>query len=182
METKSKPETSGTLTGKQKVFAIFSNFVSLLRGAWCLSFREFVKELEVLGLEGAAFGPREYLHALEKYLKITIQVDICPVSQFPIERGKAEGKGLVSCLGYDASTRTATITVLDTLSWISMVAAVYHELAHIAAGHHLESVELVSTSEPEYVSQKPPETAHVLSAWQLIPSCASMVQSPSHRV
>lgn len=159
-ETKREPNTSESLTRKQRAIAVLSNIMALLRGGWFLSFREFVKELEVLGLQGAAFGPKEYLYALEQYLRITIKVEICPLAEFPVERQKVERAGFVSCLGYDGPTRTATITVLDTLSWVSTVSAVYHELAHIAAGHHLESVDPEHLSEPEYVSHKYPNTEY----------------------
>lgn len=100
-------------------------------------------ELASLGLLGSRFSVEEYRAALEGRLGIKIEIEEIP------DRGAAwseefVAEGDIAEVLYSPVRREAIIVVRDSLreeSWPTYELAVYHELSHLAAGHHLRLLE-----------------------------------------
>lgn len=100
-------------------------------------------ELASLGLLGKRFGIEEYRAALEKRLGIGIEIEEVP------DRGTAwsdefAAEGIIAEVLYNSERREALILMRDSLReepWPAYELAVFHELSHLAAGHHLRILE-----------------------------------------
>lgn len=93
--------------------------------AW-IPYEEHVRELAVLKISGRAYGPEDYRDALESYVQGPIRIKTVP----ELITGPA-----VATTSYDPVTGAVTIWVPARLSWWLRQYAIYHELAHVAAGH-----------------------------------------------
>lgn len=102
-----------------------------------LSFAEFLDELSLLGLRGRIFGPLEYARALGTYLDMEITFMLVRDSSYPEVRRALVRAGKVAALQYSVDSGKARIWLPDSISPVSLSAAVYHELSHVAAGHPL---------------------------------------------
>lgn len=119
-----------------RAFGAVSFLVSLVRGG-CITFSEYLEELDALGLKGKTFGPECYRSALESYLDIRVEIVIVDDSEdFDARRAFIE-EGSTAVLWYRTERALVQVFVLSSLSSLEMTASIYHELSHLAAGHLL---------------------------------------------
>lgn len=128
----------------------------------------FLEELEILGLKGKRFGPCEYADALASYLGVRISFEILDDARDPrLARGFVRA-GRTACLWYDKQADTLRIFVPGSLPPVEMTAALYHELAHLAAGHSLDSYGPYNKGSqrkkalPKRLARRPPTTSSAL--------------------
>lgn len=102
-----------------------------------LPYEEHVRELAVVGLIGQAYTAHRYAEVLQTFLGIHIKIRKVPVIvRNPAKSYTAEKRGAaLASLEFDEATHTATLWVLDDLDWWLEQYVVFHELAHLAAGH-----------------------------------------------
>ncbi|MDP9474277.1 MAG: hypothetical protein M3R38_00985 [Actinomycetota bacterium] len=119
---------------------------------WCnpvdLTFDQFVYELALLRLKGTHFTAADYAHALAKRLgtpvrlqTLTSYVSLAPDSleARAVRRDLAiSGHMGVTVMTHDegAGTVSYLILYLDDLDWWLREHTLFHELGHVAAGHH----------------------------------------------
>lgn len=103
------------------------------------TYEDFLEELVRLGLYGRAFGPEEYASALGHYLGVSIHLTICRDSQHPEIHRNLVREGKIAALQYSPDRAEAMVWLLDSVSAVTLGAAVYHELGHLAAGHPLQA-------------------------------------------
>lgn len=102
-----------------------------------ITFSEFLEELEELGLKGRTFGPECYRRALERFLRLRIELLVVDDAGDSETRRAFIEKGHTAALWYRPERNLAQVFVLSSLPPLEMTAAVYHELSHLAAGHHM---------------------------------------------
>ena len=102
-----------------------------------LPYEEHVRELAVLGLIGQAYTAHRYAEVLQTFLGIRIEIRKVPVIvRNPANGYAAQKRGTaLASLEYGENTRTATLWILEDLDWWLEQYVVFHELAHLAAGH-----------------------------------------------
>jgi hypothetical protein len=105
-----------------------------------LAFEGLRLELARLGLLGRRFTWREYLAALEERLGIDIEVTEYPDLSQGVLDDLDEPEDLLAEVNYRPDERRAVIVVRESLRlrpWPAFELSVFHELSHLAAGHHL---------------------------------------------
>ncbi len=80
----------------------------------------------MLNLLGRPYTPDDYAEALAEHLEMTIRIRRVPEI--------LKGPGLAA-IQYDELADVTTVWVADRLNWWLFRYAVFHELAHVAAGH-----------------------------------------------
>jgi hypothetical protein len=99
-----------------------------------LTQEQFQEELVVLGLSDRPFGPREYADALERYLDVTISIDVVPDAEHPLLSRELARKGITGETRYRADLARAQIIVPGSLPPLALNFTLLHELGHLAAG------------------------------------------------
>jgi hypothetical protein len=99
-----------------------------------LTQEQFQEELVVLGLSDQPFGPREYADALERYLDVTISIDVVPDAEHPLLSRELARKGITGETRYRADLARAQIIVPGSLPPLALNFTLLHELGHLAAG------------------------------------------------
>jgi hypothetical protein len=101
-----------------------------------LSPEEFQNELVALGLSGKFFTPATYAAALEAHTDLKIRFGCLRDEQWPqFSRGLARS-GTMAELIYCSDPPAVTILLPGSLPPLLFNLTAYHELGHIAAGHH----------------------------------------------
>ena len=91
-----------------------------------IPYEEHVRELAVLKLSGRPYTPGHYREAVERYAGLPIGIrTVDELVQAPA----------AATITYDAGGAGATIWVPRRLDWWLRQYAIFHELAHVAAGH-----------------------------------------------
>lgn len=91
-----------------------------------IPYEEHVRELAVLKLSGRPYIPGDYREALERYAGISIGIKTVD----ELVQGPA-----TATLTYDPGGAGVTIWVPRRLDWWLRQYAIFHEMAHVAAGH-----------------------------------------------
>ena len=119
-----------------------------------LSPEEFQHELAVLGLSGKTFTPTTYAAKLGCHLNLTIRLHVLADQHYPQFSRQLARSGTISELIYSDDAMTATILLPSTLPSLLLTLTAYHELGHLAAGHHLHGsvgdAATSSTRRPHY--------------------------------
>lgn len=113
-----------------------------LSGPSKLTLEDFLLELADLGLLGERFGPEEYRAELEKDLGIEILVEELPDLRQGGLVSEVISEGNLAELVYGEETLQAVIIIRESLRyrpWPTYDLVLYHELSHLAAGHHLRA-------------------------------------------
>lgn len=96
-------------------------------------------ELKELGLLGCPFSPDDYRRVLEAWLGIRIDVVEVPDFDFYTSREVLEADAHGAEVAYSPERKEALVLVqrgLRRAPWPTLDLALYHELSHLAAGHH----------------------------------------------
>lgn len=93
--------------------------------AW-IPYEEHVRELALLRLSGQPYTPEDYRDALQRFAHASIKIKSVP----ELVSGPA-----VATTSYDPDGAGVTIWVPQRLDWWLRQYAIFHELAHVAAGH-----------------------------------------------
>ena len=101
-----------------------------------LSPEEFQNELVALGLSGKYFTPATYAAALEAYTGLKIRFGCLRDEQWPQFSRDLAHSGRVAELIYCGDPPGVTILLPGSLPPLLFNLTAYHELGHIAAGHH----------------------------------------------
>lgn len=120
-----------------------------------LSYNEFAAELVVLGLAGVTFGPDEYAQALARYIGARIDVVDLNDLDYPLLRRALVSLGISGGLFYEPDARRIWIIVPSSLGERERTKLIYHELAHLAAGHPMRQ-EHVLRADPRPARQPEP--------------------------
>lgn len=107
------------------------------------TFTYFNDELKVLRLAGRTYDVTQYAQRLADYLGLVIKVVTCNDISNPLLRAQMAYYGIGGGLFYEPGAKTAWIVVPSSLDMKAQVLVVYHELAHIAAGHPLKPPQLL---------------------------------------
>lgn len=100
---------------------------------------EFELELVELGLSGKRFGPEEYAEALGRHLGIRVRLQYLKDAYHPgLSKELAFSGRLAETLCF-AELREALVLIPGGLPSPAKEMTAFHELAHLAAGDHLES-------------------------------------------
>jgi hypothetical protein len=102
-----------------------------------LSPEEFQQELVILGLSGQTFTPKTYAAALGTYLGLIIDLHVFPDQHYPALSRQLARSGNMAELIYASDPPAVTILLPNTLPPLLLNLVAYHELGHLAAGHHL---------------------------------------------
>lgn len=102
-----------------------------------LSPEEFQQELVILGLSGQTFTPKTYAAALGTYLGLIIDLHVFPDQHYPALSRQLARSGNMAELIYASDPPAVTILLPTTLPPLLLNLVAYHELGHLAAGHHL---------------------------------------------
>ena len=113
-----------------------------------LSPEEFQQELAVLGLSGERFTPTTYAAKLGSQLDLTIELHVLADQHYPRFSRQLARSGTISELIYSDDAMTATILLPSTLPSLLLTLTAYHELGHLAAGHHLPAYAGFTTISP----------------------------------
>lgn len=100
-----------------------------------ISPNDFAWELSVLGLAGETYTHRQYIQELERFLQIEIKVRNVSSHGYPLLQHNLTRHGLFGGLFFELDRRRAWIIVPDHLPANLALKIIYHELAHLAAGH-----------------------------------------------
>ncbi len=120
-----------------------------------MPYEEHVRELAVLKLLGRPYTPEDYLAALERHLKVRIEIK----EVYEVIRGSAQ-----ATMRYSPETHSIVIYIPERLSWWLRRYALFHELAHLAAAHpflerSLETGEVIRIRKPNWrLARKAPVT------------------------
>ena len=114
-----------------------------------LSPEEFQQELVILGLSGKTFTPKAYAAALGTYLDLIINLHVFPDRHYPRLSRQIARSGNMAELIYSSDPLAVTILLPNTLPPLLLNLAAYHELGHLAAGHHLSQPSDVPSGGPE---------------------------------
>lgn len=113
------------------------------------TFADFNAELKVLRLAGRTYDVTQYAQRLADYLVLVIKVVACDDVKNPLLQAQMAYYGIGGGLFYEPATRTAWIVVPTSLDMKAQVLVVYHELAHIAAGHPFKRAQVLQAQAHE---------------------------------
>ena len=112
-------------------------------------FADFHSELKILRLAGQTYDVMQYAQRLADYLGLVIKVDACDDLEHPLLRAQMSYYGIAGGLFHEPSTRTVWIAVPTSLDMKAQVLVVYHELAHVAAGHPFKRAQVLQAKAHE---------------------------------
>jgi hypothetical protein len=98
---------------------------------------QFLRELEVLGLAGRTFGLFEYAAALAAYLGIFVEIERVRAVADPLARWEIDQQGLYGEVRRVAPRGDAYIFIPDHLPEHEWLFSLGHELGHVAGGHEV---------------------------------------------
>ncbi len=104
--------------------------------ACAVSPEEFQNELVTLGLSGKPFTPANYAAALEAYTGLNIRFRSLSDQDWPQFSRSLARSGTMAELIYSSDPPGVTILLPSSLPPLLFNLTAYHELAHLAAGHH----------------------------------------------
>lgn len=99
---------------------------------------EFQAELVILGLSGKQFSPKNYAESLERHLAVKITICVFPDAYDPILVRQLACSGHIAELIYSKESAAAVVLAPASLPPLVLTLALYHELAHLAAGDPLK--------------------------------------------
>lgn len=105
----------------------------------------FLRELELLHLDGRYFDWEEYRARLAAYLDIQIHVSFVPDDADAVLRMMLAQGGWPGCVCRQEKTADALVLVSSCLDDFATRLVVFHELAHVAGGHPLRYDNLLAT-------------------------------------
>lgn len=114
------------------------------------TFGDWVAELRDLGLAADYLRWSDYRAALEGALGMTIEIGTIEDLRHPLVTKKLRSAGILGGLVYLADARTAWILVPRSLAedgGLEWERLLFHELSHLAAGHHLPANRVVRLGE-----------------------------------
>lgn len=125
--------------------ALVPNLYRPWRNPVAPTFEDFVSELALLGLKGVHFTAERYAEALAGYLGLPVQVGTI-TDYVSLNSASLEARALrreLATTGHMGATKliegdagfSFRVVYLDDLNWWLKEHTLFHELAHVAAGH-----------------------------------------------
>ena len=116
------------------------------------TFADFNAELKVLHLAGRTYDVTQYAQRLADFVGLVIKVVSCNDVDDPLLQAQMAYHGIGGGLFYEPATSTVWIVVPTSLDMKAQVLLVYHELAHIAAGHPFKRAQVLHKQAQEYLT------------------------------